>query len=356
MTAKQRTRSGDDRSSIRARSPPRQPSPGDGRGKVLEHGKDDAVALGMEAAVEAVENLLVGVDGEHRSGHRRRHPGEVPVVGAEVPHHVRTVLGEHLVQEVGLGPAVTGDVAALVGVPSSRSTGRGPSRGLHGGAQPAHVALDQLLLEPGGAELGAEVPGAVLVAALAPGGQGHVEQRRLVGSVTEREHRCHLLGGGSLGIAAQPRLVGDPHVGPQHQRVEVLAEELPVAHPDVARLERLERPDVDEHRPGADELHVVRRRVLQDHVLRQGGLEEVELQEGGVPQHGERPLVWVRDDRDPPVVGAHPAHPPGGAPAGVRTPAAGSVSTTLPRTSCSPKKRELLKASQASRFRLSSAR
>ena len=135
-----------------------------------------------------------------------------------------------------------------------------------------------------------------------------MEQRRLAGAVAEGEHRRHLLGGGSFGVAAQPRLVGDPHIRPQHQRVEVLAEELPVADPDVARLERLERPDVDEHRPGADELHVVRRRVLQDHVLRQGGLEDVELQECGVPQHRERPLVWVGDDRDPPVV-EHPGPP-----------------------------------------------
>ena len=55
----------------------------------------------------------------------------------------------------------------------------------------------------------------------------------------------------------------------------------------------LERADVDEHGPRALELHVVGTGVLQGQAVVKCCEHEIELQEGGVLEHRERPFVRV---------------------------------------------------------------
>jgi hypothetical protein len=96
----------------------------------------------------------------------------------------------------------------------------------------------------------------------------------------------------------EPRVEGHALHRLEHQRVQVEHAELAVADPGLALAQALERADVDEHRAGAAELHVVRRRVLQDHVLLQRRQQQVELAQRRVLEHREGPLVRVRDERD----------------------------------------------------------
>jgi hypothetical protein len=85
----------------------------------------------------------------------------------------------------------------------------------------------------------------------------------------------------------------------QQQRVEVEHAELAQAHPGLALAQALERADVHEDRLRALELDVVGRRVLQDQVVLQRGEQQVELEQRGVLEHRERPLVGIRDERNP---------------------------------------------------------
>ena len=85
------------------------------------------------------------------------------------------------------------------------------------------------------------------------------------------------------------------------ERVEEQLAELAIPGPGLARLETLERTDVDEHRLAAHELHVVGAGVLGDQLLGKGLTGERQLQPGRVAQHLERPLVGVRQHVDPGV-------------------------------------------------------
>ena len=105
----------------------------------------------------------------------------------------------------------------------------------------------------------------------------------------------HLVGGGSLQVPAEPGLEGDADPGPKHQREQELTGELSIADPGLALAIGLERADIDEHRPPIDELDVVRRGVLDRESRRKRSLEQVELEQGGIPQHREGPLVGVGD-------------------------------------------------------------
>ena len=164
--------------------------------------------------------------------------------------------------------------------------------------QLADVGLDELLAEAHLLELALDVLGAVGVLGLQPGVQDDVGEDAAAEAVAQREQVAQLARLDAVQAAPQPGLVGDPAEGAQHERVEVEHAELAVADPRLAGPQRLEGADVDERRPRAAELHVVGRGVLQDQVARQGGLQQLELQERRVLEHPEGPLVGVRDERD----------------------------------------------------------
>ena len=101
---------------------------------------------------------------------------------------------------------------------------------------------------------------------------------------------------------AQPRAEVDALVRLKQQRVQVEHAELPVAGPRLALSQPLERADVDEHGLRSAPLDVVRRRVLQHQILVERAAKQLELEERGVAEHRERPLVRIRDERDPLVL------------------------------------------------------
>ena len=55
---------------------------------------------------------------------------------------------------------------------------------------------------------------------------------------------------------------------------------------------------LEEARAAVDELDVVRSGVLHGQTLSECLGEEIELEQGGVLQHREGPLVWIGDERD----------------------------------------------------------
>ena len=111
--------------------------------------------------------------------------------------------------------------------------------------------------------------------------------------VPDAEDGSDLLGRDAVEAAAQPGVEVDVLVGLKQQRVQAELAELPIAFPGRPRDQPGDRRDVDERRPAADELDVVRRAVLQDEPVDECGQEHVELEQGGVLQHAERPLIRV---------------------------------------------------------------
>jgi hypothetical protein len=114
-----------------------------------------------------------------------------------------------------------------------------------------------------------------------------------------RQQRSRLARLDPLEAPAQPGLRRDPAVGLQHERIEEERAELAVARPRLALAQPLERADVDEDRLAATPLNVVGRPVLEHEPLGQRLVEQVQLEQGRVAQHLERPLVRVRDERQP---------------------------------------------------------
>ena len=95
------------------------------------------------------------------------------------------------------------------------------------------------------------------------------------------------------------RAVGDVAEAAQHQRIEELHAELPVAEPRLALPQALERPDVDEDGGGAPPLDVVGGAVLEDQPLVEGRVDQLEGEQRGVPEHRERPLEGPGQEGDP---------------------------------------------------------
>ena len=92
-----------------------------------------------------------------------------------------------------------------------------------------------------------------------------------------------------------------PDVAVRHERErgeEVLAE-LAIGDPGRPLVGPLEREGVDEDGPAAPELDVVGGRVAEREALLERERLGVEGQEGGIPEHAERPLVRIRDEIDP---------------------------------------------------------
>ena len=123
-----------------------------------------------------------------------------------------------------------------------------------------------------------------------------MEQGGPVPPLPEGKEPGHLGRGEALEVSAQPRLKRDTDPGSEEQRKQELAGELSVADPRLTWAVGLERADVDEHRPAVDELDVVRGGVLDGQPGGEGALEQVELEDRRVLEHGEGPLVWVADE------------------------------------------------------------
>ena len=164
--------------------------------------------------------------------------------------------------------------------------------------QPLHVREDELLAEARRLQLALEIRVALLVAPLEPGMEDDVRERPAPQPVAEREDVAELLRSDPVDRAAQPRL--ERHALPrlEQERVEEEHAELPVAGPGLALSKLLEAADVDEHRLRALELDVVWARVLQNQPLLDRASQQLELQQRGVAQHREGPLVGIRDERD----------------------------------------------------------
>ena len=117
-------------------------------------------------------------------------------------------------------------------------------------------------------------------------------------AVAEAHERAHLGRLDALQGAPEPGLEGDVLVRLEQERIEREHAELAIAGPGLALAQALERADVHEDRLRPAPLHVVGRGVLEDEALVERREEQVELEESSVPQHSERPLVRVGDDRD----------------------------------------------------------
>src|SRR5207248_1682230 len=146
-------------------------------------------------------------------------------------------------------------------------------------------------------QLALDVDVSVFVAALEACVEEDVRQRAAAEAVPRREQVPALLWRDPVDSSAEPWLEGHVLPGLEEERVEEEHAELPVARPRLALAQPLERADVDEDRPGAAELDVVGRRVLEDQAGADRATHELELEEGSVAQHPEGPLVRVRDDR-----------------------------------------------------------
>ena len=151
-SARQRTRSGRPRSSSRRRSTPRQPRAGEASARSTTSGRIVFEPSARSARVELADDPLVAVDRDHVLGVQRAR--EAAVVRAEVPGEPRGAgLAHEALLALGVLVAVRRRlaVAGPLGAPALR---RQPLDEL---AQPPDVRLDQLLLEAGGLQLGADV-------------------------------------------------------------------------------------------------------------------------------------------------------------------------------------------------------
>jgi hypothetical protein len=125
--------------------------------------------------------------------------------------------------------------------------------------------------------------------------------------VASCEQRAEVDRRDSVDAPAQQRLERDAAVRLEHEWIEEQHAELPIAGPRLALARSLERPDVHEDRLRPAPLDVVRRSVLDHQVLREARGNEAQLQQRRVLQHGERPLVRIRDEGEALVVErAHP--------------------------------------------------
>ena len=136
-----------------------------------------------------------------------------------------------------------------------------------------------------------------LVAGLGGGLQVDVGQHAGAQAVASGEQGPALRRGDAVEAAPQPGMERNVPVGLEQERVEERLAELAVAGPRGARLVGGERADVDERRPRPDPLHVEGGGVLERQALVERRQREIELQQGGVPEHAERPFVRVRHDR-----------------------------------------------------------
>ena len=298
MTARQSTRSGRTRSTNDGRSSVRQPRAGDGSARSSTRGRIRRSPSARSCAVEVVHDEVIAVDGD---GEGRAcvdgHAGEPAVVGAEVEHHGRVERGGRARHERLLGLEVAVGVVGSGAVARPRGCRGLPLEALDGSLEVGHLGVDDLGPEPRLLQLPPDVvagAGVVVgVAGLGAGVEAHVGEQVAPEALPSLEGVGRMGGGDPVQRAPEPGLERDVGDRLQVEGVEEQLAELAVARPRLTGHQSLERPEVDEHRPRAVELDVVRRGVLRQHALGEGRPAEVELQEGRVPQHREGPLVGV---------------------------------------------------------------
>ena len=167
---------------------------------------------------------------------------------------------------------------------------------LHELLQALEVRLDQLLREAGVTQLLPDVLRSVGVTALELRMERDVLEHASPERVPTPEERPRLRRVDALEAPAQPGLERNAPVGLEQERIEEQHAKLAVAEPRLPWARPLERADVDEHRARSAPLDVVRRRVLEREARSERLARDPQLQERGVPQHRERPLVWVRHE------------------------------------------------------------
>ena len=259
------------------------------------------LAVALQVAVQAVDDEGVVVDGHHRAGAGLQGEArEAAVVGADVEHGAPGDRRGRGGDEALLGRQVGGGVVRAVGVVGPRRLLALPGEPGDHPLEPAQLGVDEARPEAGLLELGADVaiPVGVGVAPLGPGEQADVEEDVPVQAGRPVEHRRGDLGLDAVDRPAQERLERDVAQRRHQQRVQEQLAELAVPRPRLARAEPFERADVDEDGAGADELDVVGRGVLRQHLLGERLPGQSQLEQGGVAEHGERPLVRVGHDRD----------------------------------------------------------
>ena len=200
--------------------------------------------------------------------------------------------------------------ALAVGRPGGRR--RLPLQPLHGSAEVGQLRVDQLRAEPGPLELALHVAlgVGVGVARLGASVEAHVGEEVAPKPLAAADERAPRWWGRCRApIRAAMGWNGTSAIGLQVERVEEQLAELAVAGPRLTGHESLERADVDEHRPAAVELHVVGGGVLGEDALGQRLAAELELEQRGVLQHREGPLVGVGDHPD--AIVAEGPGPPG---------------------------------------------
>jgi hypothetical protein len=87
----------------------------------------------------------------------------------------------------------------------------------------------------------------------------------------------------------------EAEMGLEHQRVKEQHAELPIGAPMLSGLAGLEGGDIDEDGLRADKLDVERRRILDRPPSLNPALQQIELQQGSILQHGEGPFIGLGD-------------------------------------------------------------
>ncbi len=266
-------------------------------GHVADERQDGRRAFGAERQVEGLDDGCVRIQGDRVLGVRGRDSRVVPVVAANVPEDAAAARSRCLPDE-GL---LVGRICVIVRIRLAIS---GPSRPAGCPFEPldelpqlAGVGPDQLGVESRLLQVALDL--AVRVTVLEPRVQDDVREDAAAEAVAEAEERPHLGRLDPLERAAEPRLEGHALVGLEQKWVEDERAELAVARPRLAFTQPLEGADIDEDRLRASPLHVVRGGILEHEPLVEGFEEQVELEERGVLEHPERPLVRIGDHRDP---------------------------------------------------------
>ncbi len=252
---------------------------------------------GLEVAPVALARGRVDVQRDDPLGHRRRDRRVAAGVRADVPDDRRRGLAEQVsdqrVLALGARVVVGGGDAVL-----------GPLRPFRLPGEPLHEAgqaVEQGRLPRGAHRLRCGLRdglGPVRVAALRAGVQVDVaaEAEREPGPRGE-ECRREIERDAVEVVAEQP---AEPDVPVRHERQrgeEVLAE-LAVGDPRRPGRGPAQRQRVDEDRPAAIELDVVRARVAELEPGLDGSSLDLEREQGRGLQLAEGPLVGIRDERD----------------------------------------------------------
>ena len=127
--------------------------------------------------------------------------------------------------------------------------------------------------------------------------QHHVSQTTLSWMTDAgRQQLAHRVGRNTVHRAAKVWLILHTEVCLHHEWVQEQFAELLVAVPRVTLATLFKRSGINELWTRSDELHVVRSCIFQTNAIAQGLTGELQLQQRSIFQHGERPLVWVRNE------------------------------------------------------------